>query len=75
LGSCGVERNQRHDNLIEVVIEGAEKLSAKKSEETNLFECADVSSVCHGGLPRVIGYFSAKFGNNASVMSRPEFLD
>jgi hypothetical protein len=74
LRGCGVERHKRYDNFVKVVVEGAEKLGAKKSEEASLFERADVSSVRHGALPRIPGYLSAKLGHNARASNRPEFF-
>jgi len=47
-------------------------LGAKKSEEASLFKRADVSSVGHGALPRLPGYFSAKSAHNATVDNGPE---
>lgn len=45
-----VERHQGYYHFVKIVVEGAEKLSAKKCKEPSLFERADIFTVCHGAL-------------------------
>ena len=47
---CRVQRYERYHHFMEVVVEGAEKLSAKKCKEPSLLKRVDIFTVCHEAL-------------------------